>query len=238
MALSHSPSIITQNLILCLDAANSKSYPGSGTTWTDLSGNGNNGTLVNGVGYNSGNLGSLSFDGVDDRVDVADNPFRFSNTFSISSWIYWNGVNQFANVLSKRNEVSPFNQYGFTFHESPYTGGVSNKISFFARRDGGGSESDILLQYALPSSGWYNIFVTMSSSNQSLYVNGVLRSFSTTDTSTFTYNISNKIFMVGTANGSNLFYNGNIAQVSIYNRALTASEIQQNFNATRSRFGV
>ena len=66
MALSHSPSIVTNGLVLCLDAANSKSYPGSGTTWTDLSGRGNNGTLVNGVGYNSGNLGSLVFDGVDD----------------------------------------------------------------------------------------------------------------------------------------------------------------------------
>jgi hypothetical protein len=69
MGLSHSPSIITQNLVLCLDAANPKSYPGSGTTWTDLSGNGNTGTLVNGVGYNSGNLGSLSFDGVNDYVN-------------------------------------------------------------------------------------------------------------------------------------------------------------------------
>jgi hypothetical protein len=54
MALSHSPKIITDGLVLCLDAGNPKSYPGSGTTWTDLSGNGNNGSLENGVGYNGG----------------------------------------------------------------------------------------------------------------------------------------------------------------------------------------
>jgi len=66
VALSHSPKIVTDGLVLCLDAGNPKSYPGSGTTWTDLSGNSNNGTLVNGVGYNGSNLGSLSFDGVDD----------------------------------------------------------------------------------------------------------------------------------------------------------------------------
>jgi len=60
MALAHSPRIVTDGLVLCLDAGNAKSYPGSGTTWTDLSGNGNNGTLVNGVGYNGGSGGSLS----------------------------------------------------------------------------------------------------------------------------------------------------------------------------------
>ena len=64
MALAHSPKIVTDGLVLCLDAGNPKSYPGSGTTWTDLSGQGNNGTLVNGVGYVGTNGGSLSFDGV------------------------------------------------------------------------------------------------------------------------------------------------------------------------------
>ena len=69
MSLNHGGKpIVTDGLVLCLDAANPKSYPGSGTTWTDLSGNGNNGTLVNGVGYNSDNGGSLSFDGVNDYV--------------------------------------------------------------------------------------------------------------------------------------------------------------------------
>jgi hypothetical protein len=89
MGLSHSPSIITQNLVLCLDAANSKSYPGSGTTWTDLSGNGNNGTLANGVGYNSGNGGSLVFDGVDDYVSLTSADLRFggSNSYTFDFFI-------------------------------------------------------------------------------------------------------------------------------------------------------
>jgi hypothetical protein len=89
MGLSHSPSIITQNLVLCLDAANSKSYPGSGTTWTDLSGNGNNGTLANGVGYNSGNGGALVFDGVDDYVSLTSADLRFggSNSYTFDFFI-------------------------------------------------------------------------------------------------------------------------------------------------------
>jgi hypothetical protein len=63
MAIFNNPRIITDGLVLALDAGNPKSYPGSGTAWTDLSGNGNTGTLVNGTGYNSGNGGSLVFDG-------------------------------------------------------------------------------------------------------------------------------------------------------------------------------
>ena len=72
MGVFAGPEIVEDGLVLALDAGNTKSYPGSGTTWTDLSGNGNNGSLVNGVGYNSGNLGSLSFDGVNDYVNFGN----------------------------------------------------------------------------------------------------------------------------------------------------------------------
>ena len=140
--------------------------------------------------------------------------------------------------MGKRNEVSPFNQYAFAFSESPYTGGSSNKLSFFARRDGGGGGTDILLQYPLPSSGFYNATVIMSPSNQSLYVNNILRSSSSTDISTFTYNIINKNLWIGSSFGANTYFTGNIPQVSIYNRALTAQEVLQNYNATKTRYGL
>jgi hypothetical protein len=86
MALSHSPSIVTNSLVLCLDAANPKSYPGSGTTWTDLSGLGNNGTLVNGVGYTSVNRGSLVFDGVNDYVTLGNDKFKYQDNFTLEAW--------------------------------------------------------------------------------------------------------------------------------------------------------
>ena len=88
MALSHGPSpIITNGLVLCLDAADRNSYPGSGTTWTDLSGRGNNGTLQNGVGYSGDNGGSLSFDGVDDYVSIGTSGFPFGNSAgTLSCW--------------------------------------------------------------------------------------------------------------------------------------------------------
>jgi hypothetical protein len=89
MGLSHSPSIATNGLVLCLDAANRKSYPGSGTTWTDLSGNGNNGTLTNGPTYSSANGGSLSFDGTNDVVNSTTSIIDRADgqEITVSCWI-------------------------------------------------------------------------------------------------------------------------------------------------------
>jgi len=81
MGTSYNANIVTDSLVLCLDAANPRSYPGSGTTWYDLSGNGHNGTLVNGVGFNSGERGSMIFDGTNDYIDYGnflDDPTDFT----------------------------------------------------------------------------------------------------------------------------------------------------------------
>ena len=69
MGLTHSPRIVTDGLVLCLDAANAQSYPGTGTTWTDRSTSGNNETLTNGPTFDSANRGAIVFDGSNDRVD-------------------------------------------------------------------------------------------------------------------------------------------------------------------------
>ena len=91
MGLAHSPSIVMNGLVLALDAANSKSYPGSGTTWTDLSGNSNTGTLTNGPTYNSANGGSIVFDGVDDGVNIPHNSnIDIRNQITIECLFYLN----------------------------------------------------------------------------------------------------------------------------------------------------
>jgi hypothetical protein len=84
MSLSHSPSIVTNGLVFCLDAANSKSYPGTGTDWTDLSGNQINGILTNGPAYNSSNGGSIVFDGINDYINflqIYKKDFNKANLF-------------------------------------------------------------------------------------------------------------------------------------------------------------
>ena len=87
MALAHSPRIVTDGLALCLDAGNTKSYSGSGTTWNDLSGNGNTGTLTNGPTYSSDNGGSIFFDGTNDYVSLVDN-LGDPQQFTIEFWAY------------------------------------------------------------------------------------------------------------------------------------------------------
>ena len=96
------PDIVENGLVLCLDAANKLSYPRTGTSWTDLSGNSYNGTLTNGPTFNAGNLGSIVFDGVDDYVDTVNTgtTFQFSNTtFTLSLWVKTNAVS--GNLISK-----------------------------------------------------------------------------------------------------------------------------------------
>ena len=87
MALSHSPRIVTNGLVLALDAANIKSYPGSGTTWTDLSGIGNNGTLTNGPTYSSANGGSLVFNGTDNYVSLPANSINTNADLTLNYWV-------------------------------------------------------------------------------------------------------------------------------------------------------
>jgi len=220
MALAHSPRIVTDGLVLCLDAANAKSYPGSGTSWSDLSGEGNNGTLVNGVGYSGDNLGSLSFDGSNDAVDVGNvNP---TSGATFSTWIYINGANT--------NFGGIFNRWG-PGGNSLWIGTLQNQSStiqvYF---------NDVLVHNitSLSLNTWMLLTVSHTGSNATSYINGIQTNtnsaslVSSTGTTSIGYDI----------NRTNYPFKGNIAQVSIYNRALTAAEVQQNFNALRGRYGI
>jgi hypothetical protein len=224
MGLSHSPSIITQNLSLCLDAANPKSYPGSGTTWTDLSGNGNNGTLVNGVGYNSGNLGSLVFDGVDDYVTLGTASLLNTTLNGNTNWtiLYWVNPQNNGRILDRGN-----------IGDDP-TGALELNVRSITRNNTSGGSSS--LSTDIIGTGWNYVSLTRTSSLlHSWYLNGA---FSNSTQTTESYGGSG-IWKIGRrAFNTSSIFQGNIAQVSIYNRALTASEIQQNFIATRSRFGI
>jgi hypothetical protein len=238
------PQIVTNGLVMYLDAADRTSYPAYGTSWRDLSG-GNNGTLINGPTFNSANGGSIMFDGVDDFVSGSDVPFRFGNTFSLSSWIYWDGLDK-TNIsfLSKRNGPSGnYNQYSFTINNGdPYTGGTGKTVGFFAREDGGGS-SDTLLTYTFPSAGIYNIAATVNTTSQQFYINGNIANSSSINYTGKTFNISGRDLLVGATRdnaGTGILgaFNNKIYNVQAYNRTLSAAEVAQNFNAQRQRFNI
>ena len=232
MAINYNPRIVTDGLVLCLDAANTKSYPGSGTTWTDLSGRGNTGTLADGPTYSSANGGSLVFDGVDDFVLVSSNasiPYG-SSARTVSIWFYTNTTTWEDNVntLFFYGAGGDGNAFGIDFSIYP-------DMEVFTW---GGPERDLTFSTTYSEVGWKNITVTYDGSTSILiYENGT---FTQTLDLIDVCNTTSSDVYIGAIDPAIIagYYDGRIANASIYTKALSASEVQQNFNALRGRFGI
>jgi hypothetical protein len=218
MAFSRGPNVVTSGLVLSLDAANPKSYPGTGTTCNDLAGS-NNGTLTNGPTFNSANGGSFVFDGVDDCVVVNSNASILSKVsytkiawFNITSYLY--------NIISGGNG----GEHAF------WLAGTSN-----LRAGHNGSWSTVVSTTTLALNTWYFGAVTFNTTTGwVLYVNGIQES---TSISTTTFNGTQEILIGAYGTGGNVF-SGKIAMATVYNKILTPQEVQQNYNSQKSRFGL
>jgi hypothetical protein len=221
--------IVTSGLVLNLDAGNSNSYPGSGTTWTDLSGNGNNGTLVNGVGYTSSNGGALTFDGVNDGVSVPGTNLSL-NQMTISSWNYSTNYNQNGFMFEKTTNGTVNTQYSLFYNAT------GNNAIYY--RTFGLSSQDLFVDTTtagVVNNQWNNIVATFDGSQKKIYVNGVLRATQNV-TGTVTQNSTGLAYIGIYGNFGGYPFNGNIASTQLYNKALTASEIQRNYNALKGRY--
>jgi len=245
MALHHNPRIVTNGLVLHLDAADRNSYPGSGTTFTDLSGNGNNATLQNGTSYSSDNGGTLVYDGADDKITIQNSTSLSSFTsISFNFWVrfynldYVNTTGTLYNFLRKGSvDVAatdpPTPHYGFwASYENRNNNGRFSYFAFGNEVGGynGGGNNFASIYYTFNNNQWYNISATLDASELGkVYVNGELQG--SKQLSGVNLNTS--------ANMETVFQDPvdyPIAQ--IYNRALTASEVLQNYNATKTRFGL
>jgi len=226
MATSYSPKIITDGLVLCLDAGDKKSYSGSGTTWTDRSGNGNNSTLVNGVGFGSNNRGVLTFDGVNDHA-TAGNFFNYQ-AFAINLWVKpASSQVQYADILDNNHtgaqnwvlqqNSTTQNQYSFNVFGASYQNSVTGNFN-------------------LTAGVWVNLTFTYDGTKVRGYNNGVL--FATGGALGTTINYSNQSFNIGRWGAGGRYWEGEYGLIHAYNRDLTAIEVAQNFNAQRNRFGV
>ena len=231
MTIGYGPSIVTSGLVLALDAADRNSYPGSGTTWTDLSGNGNTGTLTNGPTYSSANGGSIVFDGTNDYV-ISTRPSSIvtGGSISVSVWAKWTTtgttISTIQVLVDNNHSSSPIQ--GFVLQDRP---DLSKTIQFGTSFSSNGAVST----FQVGDGTWHHIVGTNDTVTSKLYIDGVLNnSASQSGLATVQSNISIGYWQFTPGR----YLNGNIAQVQIYNRALTAAEIQQNFNATRSRFGI
>ena len=220
MGISYNPRIVTDGLVLALDAANTKSYPGSGTTWTDLSGRGNTGTLTNGPTYSSTNGGSIAFDGVDDVITFASNNIiSGTQNFTIEA------------IVKSNDTASPdyiFGNYGLSNYNGLELYFYLNKFRFWY-----GAET--VSNSTISSNTWYILVCTRSGNTTSIYINGVL-DITGTNANSITTNLS---YRIGNGPDYNTeIYAGNISSVKVYNRALSAAEVSQNFNALRSRLSI
>ena len=227
MAITRGPKIVRDGLVLYLDAGDRNSYPGSGTTWKDLSGNGNNGTLTNGPTFNSGSGGSIVFNGSSQYAQIlADGKSTVfdTQTYTIESIFQITGVE---NVLWSFDYTSHSNVF-YSQHLRE-----SNSYLYFLWNDG---STFRYISAAAPNlNNWAIVSATFASGYQAIYFNGSLL-ISSVRADVITY--YNQEVWIGRGNYPSSYFSGKIASTKFYNRALTAAEIQQNYNATKGRFNL
>ena len=229
--------IVTNGLVLALDAADRNSYVSGSTTWNDMSGNGNAGTLTNSPTYSIANGGTIVFDGTDDYIAFTYNSnvaFLSASSYTLevfalpqsSSASYPGLINRESNPGSGRD--------GYNLLHTQ-VGIPAGQVFIMTERwaTGSGVQCGFLTQTSSFYDKWHHIVGTYNGTNLSIYYDGVLQ----TSTSA-TGNITNttKALEVATRSGDD--YKGNLSITRIYNRALSAPEILQNYNAQKSRFGL
>jgi hypothetical protein len=226
------PQIVTDGLALCLDAGNSLSYPGSGTTWSDLSGNGNSGTLINGPTFNSANGGSIVFDGTNDYVSAPkQTAFVDVSQFTLMSWmkrrtasskvVMHQGATLFVDVsMELWSDNNAYFEVGNGSNQYAFANNTSTAWQYLAMVFDGGQTGNL--------------------NRLKCYINGSLLEVSYDGVIPSTTGNPDSIFAIGNTEGSGFsnFSDGNIAQVLIYSQALSPQEILQNYNATKGRFGL
>jgi hypothetical protein len=241
MGVEYNPSIVTDGLLLCLDAGNAKSYSGSGTVWTDLSGRGNNGTLFDGPTFSdTDGRGSMVFDGLNDRVHVASPSDRFAwtpsgsgnNSLSIDMWVKSDDTDGGRFISKPWNGNGEYN-YGIVHN------GFVNQT---------GNQSHTLSFASLTTGTWQHICAVITPTQKIVYRNGVLNAsenHSTTNNTPTNGNgnialciMSLYPYGAGWSGATTFSIPKNLSSVKVYSAALTASQAAQNFNALRGRFGI
>jgi hypothetical protein len=223
----YGPRIVTDNLVTYLDAASSKSYSGSGSTWTDIS-RSNNNALINAPTFSSENLGGFIFDGTDDYASISSFTNTFNGPFSLSVTFY-----QTSNTVSQA-----------LF--SNYNGGSNDGL--FMQINSAGEGSGLRITYrqlgadvfnftqtaAVSLNRFYNIVCTYNGANAYTYYNAVRQSVSAAATTYFSP--ANTTLFIGTLTGADRLFTGRFYDIKIYKKSLSETEVAQNYNTLKGRF--
>lgn len=221
MGFARGPNIVTDGLVLAVDAASHKSYPGSGTTAYNLVGS-NNFTLQNGLAFNSDYGGYFSSDGSNDGLDTPDASNLDLVDFTLDGWVWWDQHKYYGSLLVKGpGGTGHLFNYCFFFYLDHIVCGFGNGSTFYS------------VSMSTPTiNQWHNIVGTYDGTSLKFYFNGVLVNTTsvtqTPNTNTDNLNIVQAAYPT----------DGRVATARIYNRALSASEVLQNYNALKSRFGL
>jgi len=224
MAISRGPRIVTNGLVMALDAADRNSYPGSGTLWTDLSGNRNNGTLTNGPTFAGANGGGIVFDGTNDYVNTSSAAL-YAPSGTICVWVKSSTPSDIYNSHSAASNQN-------TLWAGLYAG--VNKLTF--RLGNGTSSTDIEIASNLIFDGGFHLVCTTWTVGveMAIWLDGV----KLISSANAYLCVPSATLEIGYKSWGQAPYNGSIYNLMSYNRALTATEILQNFNASRARFGI
>lgn len=231
MSVSYNPKIIKDNLVFCLDATNIKSYPGSGTTWTDLTGRGGTGTLTNMDGSDYSN-GYLSFGGTNEYVTTLFGDNVISTGFTFTFWFYGtkDTVHFIASFFVSGDTSTVFRIERFS--------STNNTIEFGHSSNGGViSAANELISTNFPNNVWTCCTLKYNGDYKYIYKNGVLDSTSASG-QVMTHYSGAKLRIGARQDGALLPFSGYMSHISMYNRPLSDSEILQNFNALRGRYGL
>lgn len=230
MAFGNGPKVVTDGLVLALDAADINSYPGSGTTWTDMSGNTKNGTLSGGPSYSQNNGGVINFDGVNDTVTFGTgNTFFPLSSFTIDVTFQSKGT-------VPTTGTSP-GLFGFTYGIRLNLGTTNMTFIITSGSTGFSLSTNDGINYR-DNGNWYNLVCQATPTNSYIYVNGALKNSRSVTWLGDTIWPTNAWNLGRDNNNSFQFFTGSIANYKMYNRALSQEEILQNYNAQKSRFGL
>lgn len=229
---SGSSGIVSSGLIMHLDAGNSSSYPGSGTTWSDLVGS-NDATLVNGPTFESGNGGYIQFDGTNDRADIG---ITYPANYTIHIALLASERGSFSKeaildqgATGRTNAVRLWKRSATYSSNGPGNFKIQNTNAFTAA----GAISTTTIQ----DNTWYVVTATYDGTDLKMYVNGSLED--TESASAHGNNVGTSLADHPASFGSSMQLNKmGVGELAMYNTALTATEVTANFDAVKSRYGL
>ena len=224
MGVTYNPRIVTDGLVLCLDAANTRSYPGTGTTWTDLKGT-NNGTLTNGPTFSSDDGGSLVLDGTNDYIDLGDPSSNFFSSIAGTDQVSIGGWFKNNTTVSSQKII--------------FDSGNSEKLQIDVRSTGIAflticSSTVRISRQSMTTGVWYHFMGTYNGSKMIGYINGVKY---TESSQSGNFGSDSNFSAIGRfPSNTSYMWPGSVSGFVVYNRSLAADEILQNYLATKGRY--